>query len=142
MGRSAGDSQSSWPTADDLRSADRVPEVAQLVGIADGPHGKDLLVGNVERHDDDRAALGIEEDSPGLSVDLRETEDVDAQLPGPLPHAGQQLGHPFPAEDGHQERGCLPTAVTVGGDIGGGGDGVGGLGFAGSVAALGRRLAR
>jgi hypothetical protein len=93
--------------------------VRELVGIRHSTQRLHEVFGDVERDRDDEHPLGIEEQRARLTVDLGEVQSVDPQAPtsgGALPQEPRNALAPV---DRARERERLPTAVRVGGDIGG-----------------------
>ena len=95
-------------------------EVAEFVGVGDGVHGLDQVVGDIEGHNQHGMAVRVQVQRSRLPIDLGV---VDAARPEPLPgpdlaeHAGDPLAPIERAKEGH--RGSLAAAVGVDDHVGG-----------------------
>src|SRR4029450_11916928 len=94
-------------------------QVAQLLRVADGPDRLDLIVHDVERNHRQRPPVGVDEDRPGLPVDLEVSGPDHAPLQSLLRGPEQQTGDVVAAVHGLREGGCLAAAVPVRDDVGG-----------------------
>ena len=89
----------------------------ELLGVDDASYRLNEVVGDVERDGDDGASVRVEDQGPGLSVDLDVPDGTRAKTRQPICSAEQQPGNSLPPVDGARERGSPAAPVAVGDNV-------------------------
>jgi hypothetical protein len=93
--------------------------VAEFVGVDDGVHGLDKVVGDVEGHHRHGMPVGVQVQRSRLPVDLDIADAAHPEPLGPGPELADQPDDPLAPIDRAKDGGGLAAAVAVEDHVGG-----------------------